>query len=216
MSIPRNLATRDGELLPTRRSLLVRLRDWEDQSSWRDFFNTYWKFIYGVAIKSGLSDSEAEDVVQETVVSIARKMPEFVYDPAKCSFKGWLMHVTRLRIIDQLRRRQPAFRQVPAGDADSRRTPTVERVPDVSAAEQQDAAWDDEWQRNLVDAAMERVKLRVKPEHYQIFHLSAVKGLKTGEVARMLQVNIGQVYLIRHRLAKEVKREVARLKEQPL
>ena len=63
MSIPRNLATRDGELLPTRRSLLVRLRDWEDQSSWRDFFNTYWKFIYGVAIKSGLSDSEAEDVV---------------------------------------------------------------------------------------------------------------------------------------------------------
>jgi DNA-directed RNA polymerase specialized sigma24 family protein len=45
----------------------------EDQASWRDFFNTYWKFIYGVAIKSGLSDSEAEDVVQETVLSVAKK-----------------------------------------------------------------------------------------------------------------------------------------------
>ncbi len=185
------------ELLPTRRSLLNRLRDWEDQAGWRDFFNTYWKFIYSVAIRSGLSDQEAEDVVQETIISVARKMPDFVYDPETCSFKGWLMHVTRLRIIDQLRRRQPAFRQSPASDEDSRQTPLIERIPDLAADERQDAEWDDEWERNLIDAAMERVKLRVKPEHYQIFYLSAVKGLSTREVARMLQVGIGQVYLNR-------------------
>ena len=204
------------ELLPTRGSLLDRIRSWEDQASWREFFDTYWKFIYSAAIRSGLSDQEAEDVVQETVLSVAKKMPEFIYDPAVCSFKGWLMHVTRLRVMDQLRRRQPAFQKAPAGDTDSRRTATVERVPDSAADAQQDAAWDEEWERNLVDAAMERVKLRVKPEHYQIFYLSAVKGLKPGEVARMLQTNVGRVYLIRHRLAKEVKREVERLKEKPL
>lgn len=204
------------ELLPTRSSLLNRLRDWEDQASWREFFNTYWKFIYCMAIRSGLSDHEAEDVVQETVLSVAKKMPEFVYDPAKCSFKGWLMHVTRLRIKDQLRRRQPGLQQAPAGGRDSRETPAVERVADPSAAVEWDATWDEEWERNLVDAAMERVKLRVKPEHYQIFYLSAVKGLGTREVARMLKVNVGQVYLVRHRLAKDVKREVERLKEKPL
>jgi RNA polymerase sigma-70 factor (ECF subfamily) len=215
MSSRTDLSPDREELLPTRASLLDRLRDWEDQASWREFFNTYWKFIYGVAIRSGLSDQEAEDVVQETVLSVAKKMPEFVYDPVRCSFKGWLMHVTRLRIMDQLRRRQPAFSQLPAGEGESRQTPTVERVPDPASLEP-DPAWDDEWESNLVDAAMERVKLRVRPEHYQIFYLSAVKGLKTGEVARMLQVNIGQVYLIRHRLAKDVKREVERLKEKPL
>lgn len=204
------------ELLPTRSSLLGRLRDWEDQASWREFFNTYWKFIYGVAIRSGLSDQEAEDVVQETVLSVAKKMPEFVYDPARCSFKGWLMHVTRLRIKDQLRRRQPAFQQAPAGDRESRETPTVERVADPAAGAELNATWDEEWERNLVDAAMERVKLRVKPEHYQIFYLSAVKGLGTREVAKMLHVSFGQVYLVRHRLAKDVKREVERLKEKPL
>jgi DNA-directed RNA polymerase specialized sigma24 family protein len=63
---------------------------------------------------------------------------------------------------------------------------------------------------------MERVKLRVKPEHFQFFHLSAVKGLSTREVARRMQVSAGQVYLIRHRLAKEVKREVEHLKKKPL
>ena len=217
MSSGSELVPEREELLPTRRSLLNRLRDWEDQASWREFFNTYWKFIYSVAIRSGLSDHEAEDVVQETVISVAKKMPEYVYDPARCSFKGWLMHVTRLRILDQLRRRQPAFQQAAASGRGSRQTPTVERIADPAGSlAQQDAAWDEEWERNLVDAAMERVKLRVKPEHYQIFYLSAVKGLKTGEVARMLQVNIGQVYLIRHRLAKDVKREIERLKEKPI
>jgi RNA polymerase sigma factor (sigma-70 family) len=209
-------ANRQEELLPTRRSLLDRLRNWEDQASWREFFDSYWKFIYSMAVRSGLSDQEAEDVVQETVTSVAGKMPSFQYDPERCSFKGWLMHVTRLRIVDQLRRRQPAFSQQPLGDHDTRQTPTVERVPDPAGAAAFDEAWDQEWERNLVDAAMERVKLRVKPEHYQIFYLSAVKGLGPREVARMLQVNVGQVYLVRHRVAKEVKREVERLRDKPL
>jgi RNA polymerase sigma factor (sigma-70 family) len=216
MSSRADLSPNREELLPTRRSLLDRLRDWEDHASWREFFDTYWKFIYSVALKSGLTDQEAEDVVQETTLSVAKKMPDFVYDPARCSFKGWLMHVTRLRIMDQLRRRPPVGCSAPAGNRDSRQTPTVERIADPASGVTQDAAWDEEWERNLVDAAMERVKLRVRPEHYQIFYLSAVKGLKTGEVARMLQVNIGHVYLIRHRLAKDVKREVERLKEKPL
>jgi RNA polymerase sigma factor (sigma-70 family) len=169
-----------------------------------------------MAVRAGLSDQEAEDVVQETVTSVARKMPEFQYDPARCSFKGWLMHVTRLRIIDQLRRRLPASAQPALDNRDSTRTSTVERVPDPAADAALESAWDEEWERNLVDAALERVKLRVNPEHYQVFYLSAVKGLATSEVARMLQINAGKVYLIRHRLAKEVKREVERLREKPI
>ena len=97
--------------MPTRRSLISRLRNWDDQASWQEFFDTYWKLIYAVALKSGLSDSEAEEVVQETVISIAKKMPSFEYDPAKCSFKSWLKHVTRLRIIDQFRKRRPDQQQ---------------------------------------------------------------------------------------------------------
>ncbi len=62
------------EFIPTRQSLLSRLKDWDDRESWKDFFNTYWKLIYGVAIKSGLSDAEAQDVVQEAVISVAKKM----------------------------------------------------------------------------------------------------------------------------------------------
>jgi RNA polymerase sigma-70 factor (ECF subfamily) len=214
MSSVQNRPAQADELLPTRHSLIERLRDWEDQTSWREFFDTYWKFIYSMAIRSGLSDQEAEDVVQETVTSVAKKMPDFQYDPERCSFKGWLMHVTRLRIMDQMRRRSPHSRHTAFSVRDSSQTPTVERVADPSADKAFEGAWEEEWERNLVDAAMERVKLRVKPDHYQIFYLSAVKGLGTNEVARSLRINRARVYLIRHRLAKEVKREIERIREK--
>src|SRR5580692_1956052 len=95
------------ELIPTRTTLLLRLKDWQDQSGWQDFFDTYWNLIYGVAIKGGLTPMEAEDVVQETMISVAKHMPGFKYDPAIGSFKGWLLTMTRWRMTDQLRKRGP-------------------------------------------------------------------------------------------------------------
>src|SRR5262245_53197599 len=92
--------------LPTRRTLLSRLKDWNDQASWREFFNTYWRFIYSVAIQAGLTDAEAQDVVQETVITVAKQMPGFKYDRAKGSFKNWLQKTTHWRIQDHLRKRQ--------------------------------------------------------------------------------------------------------------
>ena len=76
------------DLLPTRHSLLTRLKNWDDSVGWKLFFDTYWRIIYGTAIKAGLSDAEAQDVVQETIIAVAKKMNEFKYDPAIGSFKG--------------------------------------------------------------------------------------------------------------------------------
>jgi RNA polymerase sigma-70 factor (ECF subfamily) len=47
----------------TKRTLLSRLRNLDDQESWRNFFDTYWKFLYCIAVKAGLSDSDARDVL---------------------------------------------------------------------------------------------------------------------------------------------------------
>src|SRR5512140_1436770 len=98
------------EFIPTRRSLLSRLKDWDDQESWRRFFETYGKLIYAVAIRAGLNDAEAQDVVQETVIVVARKIPGFQYDPALGSFKSWLLLIIRRRIEKQLKKRIPDAR----------------------------------------------------------------------------------------------------------
>src|ERR1700761_404347 len=89
----------------TRHSLVERLANWEDQRNWQEFFETYWRLIYSVARKSGLSDTEAQDDVQETVITVAKNITK--YDRTAGSFKSWLLHTTRWRIADQFRKRSP-------------------------------------------------------------------------------------------------------------
>jgi len=67
----------EDELIPTRQTLLGRLKDLNDQQSWQEFFDTYWKLIYRTAVKTGLTHEEAEDVVQNTVMNVSKKMPNF-------------------------------------------------------------------------------------------------------------------------------------------
>jgi RNA polymerase sigma factor (sigma-70 family) len=205
----------DADTLRTRRSLISRLRNVEDKDSWQDFFDTYWKLIYSVARKAGCSDAEAEEVVQETTIAVCKYIPDYRYDPQVCSFKSWLMHKTRWRIIDQVRKRPLDFRRHAAPQTGTADTSLLERIPDPESLEL-DSVWDEEWRKNLVDAAMERVKHRVKPEHYQIFYLSAVRNLGPRRIADSMGVNIAQVYLVRHRVAALVKKEVRLLEQRKI
>jgi RNA polymerase sigma-70 factor (ECF subfamily) len=196
--------------IPTRYSLLSRMRDREDQDSWKDFFDTYWRLIYSFAIKSGLTDAEAQDVVQETVISVSKDIQKFKRDRALGSFKGWLRNLTRWRIADQLRKRT---RSVPFGDdrSDSSSVP-VEIGGPVNA--ELEAIWEKDWQANLLEAAMERVRPRVKEEHYQIFDLNVVRQWPARKVAKALGVNIGLVYLAKYRIMALIKKEVRVLERQ--
>src|SRR6266702_4944768 len=136
----------DDELIPTRATLLQRLKDWQDQSSWQQFFDTYWKLIYGVGRKAGLTDAEAQDVVQDTLHSIAKHMPTFKYDPAIGSFKAWLLIKTRWCIIDRFCKRGPVapFQPLPG---DTTTTDPVEKVIDCAAGQVLEALWEAEWEK---------------------------------------------------------------------
>ncbi len=202
------------EFIPTRKSLLTRLKNWEDNESWRAFFNTYWKLIYGVALKAGLTCTEAEEVVQETVIGVARSIGEFKYDPAVCSFKSWLMQVIRHRIARQFerRKRQSLLQTFPD---ETSQTPVLERLPDPSGSVLE-ALWEEEWQKNLTDAALARVKRRVPMEQYQIFDFYVLKKWPALKVARNLGVTVGLVYVAKHRVSRLLQKEIRALQEHPL
>src|SRR5882672_11924525 len=119
-------------LLPTRRSLLGRLTDLQDQTAWREFFDSYWRLIYNVARSAGLDDPEAQDVVQNTFIYLSRRMPNFRYDPARGAFKSWLRVVTRSR-ISVFRRRQKAdekFRRETRSGDNEEQSAEIEEIPD--------------------------------------------------------------------------------------
>ena len=202
------------DLIPTRRTLLSRLKDLNDQENWRIFFDTYWQLIYNAAIKCGLTAAEAQDAVQETFISVSKSMPTFQYDPQKGSFKAWLLQLTRWRVKDQFRKRQ---RRIHAGRGRSertRRTATVERVADPGW--NMEAAWDQEWEANLLEAAVERVKRKADPKQYQIYDLIVFERWPVSRVARSLHINVGWAYLAKHRISRLVKKEIERLRVKPI
>ncbi len=201
------------DLIPTRKSLLGRLTNWRDDQSWADFFNTYWKLIYNFAIQRGLTHQEAEEVVQETVLAVAKSIPNFQYEPAKCAFKTWLLTVTRSKIANQFEKRARRPVTVHAED-DSRKTSLLDRVPDDQAQQQWEAAWDGEWEKNLMDAAIQRVKRRISIEQFQMFDFFVLKGWPARDVAKTLGVTIAHVYVAKHRISKLVKKEIGMLEEK--
>jgi RNA polymerase sigma-70 factor (ECF subfamily) len=205
----------------TRMSLIERLADWEDQRSWDDFYQTYWRLIYSVSVKSGLSPDEAFDVVQETVLSVAKQWKKGQqYDPAKGSFKTWLMNITRWRISDQFRKKQrnpAAMNQAggtPDGDGDFRRTATIERMQGEDGEEILERLWENEWMYNLSEVAIERVKKLVSPKQFQIFHAYVIKEWDVSRVKKELGVSQSQVYLAKHRVGSLLKKEVEALKKE--
>jgi RNA polymerase sigma factor (sigma-70 family) len=196
----------------TRQSLLEKLKVAGSKDGWEEFYETYSGMIVNFAMREGLSASEAEDVLQETIISVYKQMPEFTYNPQQGSFKSWLYQLVRWRIADQFRDRKP---DSPARPGNSRshspdRTATIERVVDPNGNELE-SIWEDQWRRTALDKALERLKKRVKTKHYQIFDLVAVQGRPMREVAASCGTTVANVYLIRHRLRGLLKKEVERV-----
>ena len=213
--------TRAQPSLKTRRSLLSRIKDWQDRESWQQFYDTYANLIYRTALSAGLSHDEAEEVLQETVLTVAKQLnalgegkSAFKYNPEKGTFKSWLLHTTHWRISDQFRKRNPLLLRIKR-DSRTDSTPAEAKIPDPSA-EVLEARWDREWKQNLHEAALERVKRRVKAKHYQIFYLYVIKDWPADKVARVLGLNAAQVFLAKHRIMTLLKNEIRRLQKEIL
>jgi RNA polymerase sigma-70 factor (ECF subfamily) len=208
----RTPVTNAREFIPTRESLLNRLKNWNDDKSWREFFDTYWLLIYTAAIKSGLTDPEAQEVVQETLIAVSKSMPTFTYDPAKGSFKGWLLNLTAWRIDDQ-RRKRP-YR--PNGSAHEAECPArLEAILDPLASDLE-RIWNEEWEQNILHIAVTRLKRKTQAKEYQIFDLCVFKEWPVLKVSRALRVNPARVYRAKHRISALLKREVGQVKSTTL
>lgn len=209
--------------IQTRPSLLNRLKAGEDAESWQEFYRVYGKLVRDFAIQARLTDTEADEVVQETAIAVARHLPEFRYDPKVCRFKTWLLNQTSWRIKDQLKKRRSG--EGLAGESpsnpgrspglieDTARTATIERIPDPAAVEL-DALFEAEWRKNLLATALERLKAKFSLKQIQMFDLNVLKEWPAAEVARSLGVSLANVYVTKHRVTTALRKELAHLEEE--
>lgn len=204
----------DAPLLETRSSLINRLKATINGESWEVFFDTYGNLIFNVARRAGLSEADAQDIVQETILKVHKSLDRFQYDRNRGSFKGWLHSVTRSRLAEHFKKQQ---KRLPLNQPfnDTTDEPTAD-ISDPKGLELE-RIWDEEWHKNLIDSSLTRIKRIVSPKQFQIFKCYCIDEWTVTEICKALNVNSAQVYMAKQRVGKLFKQELelARSKDGP-
>jgi RNA polymerase sigma factor (sigma-70 family) len=237
------MPTETESSLATRPSLLARLKDWNQQTAWQVFAHDYAPLLRNVARKAGLTETEADEVVQEALIAVAKKIGEFKHAGNRGSFRAWLYQQARWRIADQFRSR--ARNRNPEGGCPSGLPAVVledtkvstrgcrEEPSDLGANEvwrpryagesgsqineadpEFERLWDAEWEQHIGHNALERVKRKVSGRQYQLFDLHVLQGLSVAAAAKAAGTTVAAVYMAKSRVGRLVAREVNAVKAQ--
>jgi len=192
----------------TRPSLLARIKDTGDRQAWAEFVDTYAPLIYGYALKQGLQDADAADLTQEVLGAVARSAARLDYDPARGTFRGWLFRVVRNELCDfgtARKRHRPG-----SGDTAVKRRLEEQPAP----SEDEVAAWDREYERQLFALACEHVRRDFQESTWQAFWLTAIHGKSGKEVAGVLGLTTAAVYLAKRRVTERLRQQIDYLRAE--
>jgi RNA polymerase sigma factor (sigma-70 family) len=180
-------------------SLLEGIRVGNDPRAWQEFFHTYAPFILAFAKRLGLSDADAADTVQDTMLAVHttfRRLTE-PFDRTKGRFKAWLRGIAQHKVRDVQRRRAKLVQ--------ARTQRAVEEADAVAAVGDMDQAFETEWRRALLGRALTQVAREIDPAVYQAFELTAVHGQSPVNVAKLLGVTRNAVYISKTRVLQRVR-----------
>jgi RNA polymerase sigma-70 factor (ECF subfamily) len=190
----------------TRVSLLFRLRcDPGDADAWAEFVQHYGGKVLGWCRAWHLQDADAQDVTQMVLLKLSVRMRDFPYDPDK-SFRAWLKTVARhawLALREQRGR--------PGGGSGD--TGVLEQLHSVAAGEDLLKRLDEGFDQELLAEAVRRVRLRVEPQTWEAFRLTAEEGLSGAEASARIGMRVSQVYVAKRRVQQMLQNEVRNLEQ---
>jgi len=194
----------------TRPSLLVRLRNLQDQQSWEEFYTIYQPLVFRMARSQGFQDADASELTQEVFVAVASAIQRWDPDTQRGSFRGWLFRIARNLMINWLayRRRHPTG----AGNSDIRRL--LAEQPDPHDLDREDSAvFDREYKRQAFAWAAEQIHSEFRESTWQAFWLTSVENRPVPETAKELDISAGAVYIARSRVMARLRQKIETLEE---
>jgi RNA polymerase sigma factor (sigma-70 family) len=195
-----------AESLHTRPSLLVRLRDPQDQEAWRTFLELYAPLIYGYARKNGLQDADAADLTQIVLHAVSTSVGRLDYDPALGTFRSWLFGVVR----NQLAKWRRSQRQ-PQGSGD---TEVAQQLAEHPAPDGTADWWETEFKRQRFLLASRQVRPQVSDEAWRAFWETTVENRSANDVADELQIKLGALYTAKSRVLALIRKQIQSLAEE--
>lgn len=192
--------------MQTRVSLLARIRNLNDGLAWSEFVRLYAPLVHSYGMKNGLQDADAADLAQDTLRLVMRAAPEFVYDPSKGTFRGWLFTIARNEIRKFSNRKKRTL--LGSGDSNVHQLLEIKPSPDDSEEE-----WNREYQMNLFRWAAEKVQGEFREKTWQAFWRTVIQQQEIEIVAQDLDLSLGAVYIARSRITTRIRQEISAIQE---
>jgi RNA polymerase sigma-70 factor (ECF subfamily) len=184
--------------METPASLLKRLREPHSQQAWTRFVQLYTPLLYHWARRLGLHDPDAADLVQDVLVLLVRKLPEFTYDRNK-SFRAWLRTITHNCWRTRCRRFELP-REVHPPDLDG-----------LADSADEDVLSETEYRQWLVGRALELMQAEFQVTTWKACWECVVSGRAAAEVAAELGMSVGAVYMAKSRVLSRLRQELTDL-----
>ena len=174
----------------------------DENTGWHRLVTVYAPVVYVWCRRAGVQSSDASDVVQEVMRSVARNIKGFHHDRRVGTFRGWLRRITQRRIID-FRRRQN-HRIAPRAVGGSTFQMCLQQLEDPYGSKSSS-----EPSGGGVSAEKQQVLAKVQAEfstrNWQIFWLVVVEERATADVAEQFGVTPNVVRLAKSRILKRLR-----------
>jgi RNA polymerase sigma-70 factor (ECF subfamily) len=188
----------------TSSTLLARLRQApDDPVAWAAFVGRYGPKVYGWCRRWSLQPADAEDVTQDVLLKLAAKLRAFAYDRSG-SFRAWLKTLAHHAWQDFIEGRRRAG--VGHGGSES-----LQALQEAEAREDLLARLEQEYDCEMLEVAMARVRLRLQPHTWEAFRLQALDGLSGAEAAGRLGIKVATAFVARSKVQKMIQEELRRL-----
>lgn len=188
----------------TQVSLILRLGDSQDAAAWDEFVAIYRPVIVRLALAHGLQNPDADDLAQQVLFSVARRVPDWEADPQRAKFRTWLGRVVRNAALNALSRRKP--------DRAAGGTTALTLINGKAASDCDDAELLElEWRRQAFRWIADQIRDEFQPQTWEAFWLTAVDGLSAAEAAKQTGKSIGAVYVARSRIMARFQEQVRTL-----
>lgn len=177
-----------------------------NQAAWEEFLKRYGPRIYAWCRRWNLQPADAEEVTQNVLLKLVAKMGSFTYDPSR-SFRSWLKTLAHNAWVDYLQSVQN--RGVGGNDSHA-----VQRLESIAARDDLVQRLEAEFDQELLDEAMTRVRGRVEPQTWEAFRLTSMEGLSGAQAAERIPMKEAMVFIARGRVLKLLREEVQKLEQQ--
>lgn len=177
----------------TSTQILEDLRTSNNATAWDKFCNHFQPVVVSFARQLGLTETDAEDAAQETMLEFLKALRNGKYDREKGSMSNWLFGIAR-RVILNLRGRQP-LEQLVADKTTG--TSFWDLVQDDRGLKY---TWESEWRQMVLTRCLEQARQEFDPNVFEAFKLYALSEHPVDEVAERLRMSNNAVYIAKSRV----------------